>query len=204
MNKTKKLLLTNVASISILSLGMPITNNCTSFNSITTVQASHKKSKNHTSIKKSREDLKTIISIPMEKQNYLNLENKLMESAKYNDIKDPSNPAAQRKFNVRLKNIKRIEKKTSKMYSKKDISALTSYDYKLLKKYKKSLKVYLNDLYDYAVEYQEATPVINDSKTHDDIKKQSQDELNKYQQSFNKSKTKWQNNYDQIMNLPNK
>lgn len=209
MNKIRKVILTSIASINMLSLGMPTIANNASYNIISIVQAktrtkSHDKAKNHTNVKKSRKDLKTIISMPMEKQNYLNLENQLMESAKYNDIQDPSNTDAQRKFDVRLKNIKRIEKQTSKMYNKKDISVLTNSDYKLLKKYRKSLRSYLSNLYDYAVNYQEETPVINDPKTHDNTKKQSQDELNRYQKLFDKSKTKWQNNYDQIMSLPDK
>lgn len=209
MNKTGKIILASMASISMLSLEMPSITNNTSPNIISIAQAksktkSHDKGKKHTNVKKSRKDLKTIISMPMEKENYLNLEKWLMESAKYNDIQDPSNTAAQRKFDVRLKNIKRLEKNTAKMYNKKDVSILTNSDYKLLKRYKKSLKSYLSDLYDYAVNYQEEMPVINDPKTHDDTKQQSQSELDKYKKSFDKSKTKWQNNYDQIMNLPDK
>ncbi|RHW48269.1 hypothetical protein DS832_01510 [Bombilactobacillus bombi] len=203
MNKTKNIILTSLTSISLLTLGMPLLNTNPSPISISVVQAKTKSHK-ETKLEASRKDLKTIISMPMEKENYLNLEKWLMESARYNDIEDPSNTAAQRKFDIRLKNIKRINKQTSKMYTKSDIKVLTNSDYKLLKKYKKSLKSYLSDLYDYAVEYQEAMPVINNPKTQDNTKQQSQSELDKYKKSFDKSKTKWQNNYDQIMNLPDK
>ena len=159
MHTTRKITCLVLAGLFLASLEIQPINTNTSPIYSSVAQAKTKSHHKETKLEKSRKDLKTIISMPMEKENYLNLEKHLMESANYDDIKDPSNTAAQRKFDNRLKNIKHINKQTSKMYTKSDIKVLTNSDYKLLKKYKKS---------------------------------------------FDKSKTKWQNNYDQIMNLPNK
>ena len=74
--------LSTITGLDILIIGMPAIIHNTSYAEINIVWTSHKTTKKYINVRKARKNLKIIISTPMEKQNYLNLENKIMKSAK--------------------------------------------------------------------------------------------------------------------------
>ena len=148
----------------------------------------------------SKEELKTVISMPMNKENYQNLENGLLEAAKVDDIHDHSATMQGKlnKFNAKANNI--LKKKISKKDLHKEKKFLTSSDYQKFKEYSNNLDDYLSALYDYAVKYQSNTPVINDDKTSQSTKDNYQKELDQFKSKFDNAKEKWSNSYDSIMN----
>ncbi|PLA90518.1 hypothetical protein [Ligilactobacillus salivarius] len=148
----------------------------------------------------SKEELKTVISMPMNKENYQNLENGLLEAAKVDDIHDHSATMQGKlnKFNAKVNNI--LKKKISEKDLHKEKKFLTSSDYQKFKEYSNNLDDYLSALYDYAVKYQSNTPVINDDKTSQSTKDDYQKELDQFKSNFDNAKEKWSNSYDSIMN----
>lgn len=148
----------------------------------------------------SKEELKTVISMPMNKENYQNLENGLLEAAKVDDIHDHSATMQGKlnKFNAKVNNI--LKKKISEKDLHKEKKFLTSSDYQKFKEYSNNLDDYLSALYDYAVKYQSNTPVINDDKTSQSTKDDYQKELDQFKSKFDNAKEKWSNSYDSIMN----
>ena len=165
-------------------------------------------SSSEVSSQESLANLKATISSPMNMQNYLNIENNVINAAKsYNDIIDGNDDAsaeqsrnvAQRNYKTQMNNLNDLIKKSSKDY-KSQKSHLTVSDWKLLQNYQNSLVDYLNELSSYANEIQDATPVLNDPSTPDDTKKDEQTDLNNAQNKFKQAKQNWQNQYNFIMN----
>lgn len=165
-------------------------------------------SSSEVSSQESLANLKATISSPMNMQNYLNIENNVINAAKsYNDIIDgnddvsaeQSRNVAQRNYKTQMNNLNDLIKKAGKDY-KSQKSHLTVSDWKLLQNYQNSLVDYLNELSSYASEIQNATPVLNDPSTPDDTKKDEQTDLNNAQNKFNQAKQNWQNQYNFIMN----
>ena len=165
-------------------------------------------SSSEVSSQESLANLKATISSPMNMQNYLNIENNVINAAKsYNDIIDgnddvsaeQSRNVAQRNYKTQMNNLNDLIKKAGKDY-KSQKSHLTVSDWKLLQNYQNSLVDYLNELSSYASEIQNATPVLNDPSTPDDTKKDEQTDLNNAQNKFNQAKQHWQNQYNFIMN----
>lgn len=199
MNK-KHLVLSLIAGVSIATtvvIELPQFNN----NGTQTVLAKKKKAKKQKITKKSSlKDLQVTISSPVGKEEYQNLDSQLMDSAKNtNDIKNPGDQHSLKKLHVREKNILHLAKQAKKDY-KHEKKFMTKSDKKTFKKYTNSLVDYLNALHDYAVSYQTNEPVIEDSDSSDDVIKDSKDELNEAQQTYNKAKNNWSSQYDAIMN----
>ena len=158
----------------------------------------------------SKEDLKAALTIDgMVKENYFNIESDLLEYAKYNDIiidgvNDPhsrENQYLSKEFKITQNNIKKLIKENKKLdLSKADKRILTKSDVKKLKNYKKKLRQYLSNLYDYAVIYQLDVPVINDPDTESADIDMLKEELQQYQEKFEQAKQEWIAAYDAIMN----
>lgn len=160
----------------------------------TVVYAKHKK----VTIASSHEELKTVVSSPMTKDNYQTLENGLLAAAKYDDIKDPSNTGARQRFNSRQANIEQLTK-TAKKTLKSEKKFLTTADYHELKAYTKTLRHYLTTLHDYATIYQTDVPPMNDPNTDSDTVTALKQEVAQSQTDFQNAKTAWLNSYYQLM-----
>lgn len=146
----------------------------------------------------SHKELVTVVTTPMGMENYQNIEDNLLEAAKYNDIENPDQYAAKR-FDSRLKNVMSLRKKAQKEY-KSEKKFLNSQDKATLKDYTKKLRAYLNALHDYAVTYQTDNPVLTDPKTSQDVINETQNELNEYKNDLDTKKADWTNAYNAITN----
>lgn len=144
-------------------------------------------------------NLKSIISMPMAKENYQNLENGLLEAAKIDDISGGATQSDFTRFHSKLDNINDRADDAKSLYSdgKDD---LDSNDQIKLKTYKTELVNYLNRLHDYAVIYQNDNPVINTPDTSADVVEENKQELQDAQEAFTNAKDTWSNSYDSIMN----
>ncbi|KRL76644.1 hypothetical protein FC36_GL001887 [Ligilactobacillus equi DSM 15833 = JCM 10991] len=131
-------------------------------------------------------------------ENYQNIEDNLLDAAKYNDIENPDQYAAKR-FDSRLKNIMSLRKKAQKEY-KSEKKFLNSQDKAALKDYTKKLRAYLSALHDYAVIYQNDNPVITNPDTSQEVVSETQNELNESKSEFDKAKNDWVNSYNSIAN----
>lgn len=160
----------------------------------------HKKSNNNQN-SESDNNLKAIISAPIDKSGYLTLEENLLESANVDDVNsvNSSTQAELRDFHNKANNILDKEKDAESLLSKNK-SQLNSADQKKLKVYSESLSNYLSDLHDYAITYQNDNPVINNSETSEDTLKSTKVELNEAKKTFDKSKNNWSTQYDSIIN----
>ncbi len=142
--------------------------------------------------------LKTVVSFPMAKENFLNIEQGVLDSAQYNDIDSPNQSKATQ-FKSRVSNIDTLISKNNNL-SDSESEYLTDNDFNTLKSYQTKLINYLNALHDYAITYQTDNPVIQKADTSEDTKKEVQDELNEYKQTFETAKNDWLTAYDSIMN----
>jgi len=144
-------------------------------------------------------NLKSIISMPMAKENYQNLEDGVLESAKADDISGGATSADLSRFHIRVSNIRDIadEAETLDVDNEDDLS---SDDQTKLQDYQKLLISYLNALGDYAVTYQSDNPVINAPDTDAGIVSEHQQELQEAQNKFTNAKNEWSASYDSIMN----
>lgn len=144
-------------------------------------------------------NLKSIISMPMAKENYQNLEDGVLESAKADDISGDATSADLSRFHSRVSNIRDIadEAETLDIDNEDDLS---SDDQTKLQDYQKLLISYLNALGDYAVTYQSDNPVINAPDTDAGTVSEYQQELQEAQNKFTNAKNEWSASYDSIMN----
>ena len=111
------------------------------------------KKKKTVSAAKSKKNLASAIQTPMTKENYENLENGLIESAQQdaqdtsarlsgNSVDSKTEQQHIKKFNTRTGNLTKISEHNDKEV-KTWKSSLTKSDYKMLKKYNKSLNKYI-------------------------------------------------------------
>lgn len=147
----------------------------------------------------SLDNLKSIISMPMAKENYQNLEDGVLESAKVDDINGNATQGDLTRFHSRVSNIRDKADEAKSLYSDNK-GDLTSDDQTKLKDYKKLLVNYLNALGDYAVTYQSDNPVINTQDTDAETVSVYQQELKEAQDKFTNAKNEWSASYDSIMN----
>lgn len=147
----------------------------------------------------SLDNLKSIISMPMAKENYQNLEDGVLESAKVDDINGNATQGDLTRFHSRVSNIRDKADEAKSLYSDNK-GDLTSDDQTKLKDYKKLLVNYLNALGDYAVTYQSDNPVINTQDTDAETVSEYQQELQEAQDKFTNAKNEWSASYDSIMN----
>lgn len=150
---------------------------------------------------KSKENLKSYISMTDQKERYLNLESEMLKAAKYDDINDGYSATKAKQFLVMTENIKNIsESDADNPIENKDKESFTEEDFDKLTDYKKKLSDYFSDLHDYAVRYQANMPVINTPGTRQDIISEHKEELQQFKDSFDESKKAWLDAYDGIMN----
>ncbi|MFP7153301.1 hypothetical protein [Weissella paramesenteroides] len=144
-------------------------------------------------------NLKSIISMPMAKENYQNLEDGVLEAAKVDEISGGATSADLSRFHSRVSNIRDIadEAKTLDIDNEDDLS---SDDQTKLQDYQKLLISYLNALGDYAVIYQTDIPDINAPDTDAETVSEYQQELQEAQDKFTNAKNEWSASYDSIMN----
>lgn len=145
----------------------------------------------------SASELKTIVSSPMAKDQFLTIEKGLLDAAEYNDI-DAYNESQANEFKVRLDNINSIINQND--LDKSDYQYMTSSDIAILKDYHKKLIAYLNSLHDYASTYQVDNPSIQHPGTSSEVKADLQAEIDEFNQKFLAAKNDWINAYDNIMN----
>lgn len=157
------------------------------------------KSSNSIDTDESLDNLKSIISMPMAKENYQNLEDGVLESAKVDDINGNATQGDLTRFHSRVSNIRDKADEAKSLYSDNK-GDLTSDDQTKLKDYKKLLVNYLNALGDYAVTYQSDNPVINTPDTDAETVEENQQELQEAQDKFTNAKNEWSASYDSIMN----
>ena len=148
---------------------------------------------------KSKEELKTTISTPMNKENYSNIENGVLEAANYDDEKDPNNSGARKRFDSRTENLKRISNDAENKVSKEK-KWLTSSDYSSLVDYTKKLSNYLDSLYNYAVTFQADNPSINNPNTSSDLASSLQAEIDSAKSDYLNKKASWSTAFDAIEN----
>ena len=149
----------------------------------------------------SKEDLKSLVGGTDQKERYLNLEEGVLDAAKYDDINDGYSASKAKEFSVRTDNITNITKSDAEdSLPKADKKILTKEDLDTLTDYKKKLSSYFNNLHDYAVIYQTDMPVINKPDTPADLVADTQGELQEYQNNFEQAKQEWIAAYDAIMN----
>lgn len=144
-------------------------------------------------------NLKSIISMPMAKENYQNLEDGVLEAAKADEISGGATSADLSRFHSRVSNIRDIadEAETLDIDNEDDLS---SDDQTKLQDYQKLLISYLNALGDYAVIYQTDIPDINAPDTDAETVSEYQQELQEAQNKFTNAKNEWSASYDSIMN----
>jgi len=143
-------------------------------------------------------ELKAAVSTPMAKENFLNIEQGVLDSAQYNDIDSPNQSKATQ-FKSRVSNIDTLISKNNNL-ADSESEYLTDNDFNTLKSYQTKLINYLNALQDYALTYQTDNPVIQKADTPEDTKTEFQDELNESKQTFETAKNDWLTAYDSIMN----
>ena len=131
-------------------------------------------------------------------ENFLNIEQGVLDSAQYNDIDSPNQSKATQ-FKSRVSNIDTLRSKNNNLADSKS-EHLTDNDFNTLKSYQTKLIDYLNALHDYATTYQTDNPVIQKADTPKDTKTEFQDELNESKQTFETAKNDWLTAYDSIMN----
>lgn len=144
-------------------------------------------------------NLKSIISMPMAKENYQNLEDGVLEAAKADEISGGATSADLSRFHSKVSNIRDIadEAETLDIDNEDDLS---SDDQTKLQDYQKLLISYLNALGDYAVIYQTDIPDINAPDTDAETVSEYQQELQEAQNKFTNAKNEWSASYDSIMN----
>ena len=146
----------------------------------------------------SLKELKATISTPMPKENFLNIEQGVLDSAQYNDI-DSNDQSKATQFKSRIDNLNTLVSNNNSLAdSEKD--HLTDSDFNTLKEYQTKLVTYLNSLHDYATTYQTDNPVIQKTDTSEDTRSEFQQELSDSKQTFDQAKKDWLNAYDSIMN----
>lgn len=143
-------------------------------------------------------ELKAAVSTPMTKENFLNIEQGVLDSAQYNDIDSPNQSKATQ-FKSRVSNIDTLISHNNNL-ADSESEYLTDNDFNTLKSYQTKLIDYLNALSDYATTYQTDNPVIQKADTSEDTKTEVQDELNESKQTFETAKNDWLTAYDSIMN----
>lgn len=143
-------------------------------------------------------ELKAVVSTPMTKENFLNIEQGVLDSAQYNDIDSPNQSEATQ-FKSRVSNIDTLISNNNNL-ADSESEHLTDTDFNTLKSYQTKLIDYLNALHDYATTYQTDNPVIQKADTPEDTKTEFQDELNESKQTFETAKKDWLTAYDSIMN----
>lgn len=143
-------------------------------------------------------ELKAVVSTPMTKENFLNIEQGVLDSAQYNDIDSPNQSEATQ-FKSRVSNIDTLISNNNNL-ADSESEHLTDNDFNTLKSYQTKLIDYLNALHDYATTYQTDNPVIQKADTPEDTKTEFQDELNESKQTFETAKNDWLTSYDSIMN----
>lgn len=143
-------------------------------------------------------ELKAVVSTPMTKDNFLNIEQGVLDSAQYNDIDSPNQSEATQ-FKSRVSNIDTLISNNNNL-ADSESEHLTDNDFNTLKSYQTKLIDYLNALHDYATTYQTDNPVIQKADTPEDTKTEFQDELNESKQTFETAKNDWLTAYDSIMN----
>ncbi|WP_273955302.1 hypothetical protein [Leuconostoc mesenteroides] len=143
-------------------------------------------------------ELKAVVSTPMTKKNFLNIEQGVLDSAQYNDIDSPNQSEATQ-FKSRVSNIDTLISNNNNL-ADSESEHLTDNDFNTLKSYQTKLIDYLNALHDYATTYQTDNPVIQKADTPEDTKTEFQDELNESKQTFETAKNDWLTAYDSIMN----
>ena len=148
---------------------------------------------------KSRDELKTAISTPMNKESYLNIENGVLEAANYDDQKDPNNSGAKKRFDSRTENLKQISKDAEAEVSKEK-KWLTNSDYEKLVDYTNKLTDYLDSLNNYAVTFQTDTPSINNPNTSSDLASSLQAEIDSAKSDYLSKKVAWSDAFDSIEN----
>lgn len=144
-------------------------------------------------------NLKSIISMPMAKENYQNLEDGLLESAKADEISGGATSADLSRFHSRVSNIRDIADEAETLDNDNE-DDLSSDDQTKLQDYQKLLISYLNALGDYAVIYQTDIPDINAPDTDAETVSVYQQELQEAQDKFTNAKNEWSASYDSIMN----
>lgn len=144
-------------------------------------------------------NLKSIISMPMAKENYQNLEDGLLESAKADEISGGATSADLSRFHSRVSNIRDIADEAETLDNDNE-DDLSSDDQTKLQDYQKLLISYLNALGDYAVIYQSDNPDINAPDTDAETVSEYQQELQEAQNKFTSAKNEWSASYDSIMN----
>lgn len=144
-------------------------------------------------------NLKSIISMPMAKENYQNLEDGVLEAAKADEISGGATSADLSRFHSKVSNIRDIadEAETLDIDNEDDLS---SDDQTKLQDYQKLLISCLNALGDYAVIYQTDIPDINAPDTDAETVSEYQQELQEAQNKFTNAKNEWSASYDSIMN----
>lgn len=147
-------------------------------------------------------NLKSIVSMPMAKENYQNLEDGVLESAKADDISGGATQGDLTRFHSRVSNIRKIadEADSDSYDTDSEADELTSDDQTKLQNYQELLASYLNALGDYAVTYQSDNPVINAPGTDVETVKENQQELKEALDDFTNAKNEWSASYDSIMN----
>lgn len=146
----------------------------------------------------SLKELKATISTPMPKENFLNIEQGVLDSAQYNDI-DSNDQSKATQFKSRIDNLNTLVSNNNSLAdSEKDY--LTDSDFNTLKEYQTKLVTYLKSLHDYATTYQTDNPVIQKPDTSEDTRSEFQQELSDSKQTFDQAKKDWLNAYDSIMN----
>ena len=143
-------------------------------------------------------ELKAVVSTPMTKENFLNIEQGVLDSAQYNDIDSPNQSEATQ-FKSRVSNIDTLISNNNNL-ADSESEHLTDNDFNTLKSYQTKLIDYLNALHDYATTYQTDNPVIQKADTPEDTKTEFQDELNESKQTFETAKNDWLTSYDSIIN----
>ncbi|MFP7242979.1 toxin Cry1Ac domain D-VI-related protein [Pediococcus pentosaceus] len=144
----------------------------------------------------SHEDVKAILS-EMTKEQYLNVESKVLERMKFDDIKNPGDQGGLTRFHSSIDNLNNLKDDASSEL-KNEKQFLTDEDYNNLKKYNNSLQSYLSSLHDYAVTYQSDMPVINDSNTDEETRTDSQTEVNESSSDYDNAKNEWLEQYNEI------
>lgn len=146
-------------------------------------------------------ELKSCVTSPMNKENYLNIESGVLEAAKVDDINNlnQSTQGALTRFKSRTENLKNlIDKNKTTLSDEKSILDQSHYDQ--LKDYTTKINNYLEALYDYAIEYQIDMPIINDPQTSDGTIQDTRAELQPKEDAFNQAKQSWIQAYDTIAN----
>lgn len=146
----------------------------------------------------SLKELKATISTPMPKENFLNIEQGVLDSAQYNDI-DSKDQSKATQFKSRVDNLIQLVSNNNSL-ADSDKDHLTDSDFNALKEYQTKLVTYLNSLHDYATTYQSDNPVIQKPDTSEDTRSEFQQELSDSKQTFDQAKKDWLNAYDSIMN----